>query len=661
MKATALIVLVAGTLQCWGFQGITPTTVITGHTPPPKTRVESPPSELSMGLFDVSFLTDFVPDLRLLKYIQLIVADPENTPILLSAVSSFLVLAGISWTTPPPSSVSSMTSSYGYAAVANEGSMTTTTTTSYQATLMETDVYGQQRRSVRGMSARNSPRAAKLPAIQGEDRYKPLSYGPMSRPGETSPLKTIVKASASTVEKPVVAPQQQSSPPKRFTSSPREFVTNSFDGPANPGNKKAFDWVPNVVSSDRGEKVAVPAPRDINQPVTSSLGDNKQLVTPASYAPTVSSSSGASYLESLGGTRSSPKPSSYAPGSGAKGIQVRNGLSSSYLEGMGLGGISNKVSSLRSDVPAVSTPQMAFPGAVQQTGSYLEMIGGGAKMKESSYAPTKASAITKATGNALGSSYFAAMGSGRSAPSTVYQYSPTELAARAAALHPPASAEDDSASISEELLKYSPDSLGSVKSHGSYLDAVGGPTSARKESSYAPTKPSVMTKPMGNAMGSAYFASMEAASTIPPSYSYLLTNDPEPPTAGAMKPYLSSLTKDDPNAKRPSSYAPTKSSVGKMSSTTVGSSYLQMMGQTKSSAMSQSSAEGRAKVSNRPASATKQNTDGTATEAGSYLDGLSGGKQSSLSNKRSFAPTQPSASKKSGTTVGSSYLTSLGR
>ncbi|GAX26975.1 hypothetical protein FisN_9Lh281 [Fistulifera solaris] len=377
-----------------------------------------------------------------------------------------------------------------------------------------------------------------------------------------------------------------------------------------------------------------------------SRGKNKQPITPASYDPTASSSSFGSYLESLGGTKSTPKLSSYAPG--AKGtMQVRNALSNSYLEGVGE--ISNKVMSSRSDVPAVSTPQTAFPGAAQKIGSYLETIGGGAKMKESSYAPTKASIITKATGNALGSPYFAAMG--RSAPTTVYQYSPTELAARAAALQ----AED--VSITVESLPYSTDSPGSAKSQGSYLDTVGGPTSARKESSYAPTKPSVMTKPMGNAMGSAYFASMSAASAIPPSYSYLLTNDPEPPTAGAMKPYLSSLTKDNPNAKRPSSYAPTKSSVGKMSSTTVGSSYLQMMGNTKPSVMS--SAERHVMANRKPASTTQQNTDGT--EAGSYLDGLLGGKQLLLSNKRSFAPTQPSVSMKSGTTVGGSYLTSLGR
>ncbi|GAX11185.1 hypothetical protein FisN_9Hh281 [Fistulifera solaris] len=621
MRRTPLIVLFARTLPCWGFQGITPTTVITGHTPPPKTRVESPPSELSM--VDVSFLTDILPDVRLLKYMQLIVADPENTPILLSALSSFLVLAGISFTTPPP--VSSSTNSYGYAAVTNnEGSMTT----SYQATLTETDVYRQQQRSVRGMSARKSAPAPKLPSMQGEDRYKPLSYGPMSRPGGTSPLKTIVKAS--TVEQSVVAPPKQQ-PPKRFTSSPREF--NSFDGPSNPGNKKSFDWAPKAA----GDNVKVPRVR--KPPVMPSRGDKP----PASYAPTVASSSVGSYLESLGGTPSNLKPSSYAPG--AKGIrQVRNALSNSYLEDMGLGEISNNVKSLRSDVPAKSTSPTAVPGAAQQTGSYLETIGGGsAQTKESSYAPTKASIITKATGNALGSSYFAAMG--RSAPTTVYQYSPTELAARAAALQ----AEDDS--ISEK--PYSPESPGSVKSQGSYLDTVGGPTSARKESSYAPTKPSVMTKPMGNAMGSAYFASMSAA--IPPSYSYLLTNDPEPPTAGAMKPYLSSLTKDDPNAKRPSSFAPTKSSVGKMSSTTVGSSYLQMMGSKKSSA----SAEGRVMANHMPA--TQRNRDSTATEAGSYLDGLSGGKQSSMSKKPSFAPTQPSASKKSGTTVGSSYLNSLGR
>lgn len=698
MKTIALIVLATGLLPTLGFQGIAKTTPMTGQTPPPKSRVEPPASELSMGFLpDVSFFTDLMPDVRVLRYIQLTLADSENVPIILSAVSSFLVIAGI-WSTTPtdgdstvPSGQSSpsFSSNLGYAS-ADTGSSV------YQATLMEpptarestTIPYGQQRSfsRARGMNARGAtgyipPQAAKLPAMQGEARYKPLSYAPMTRPGGISPLKTILTASSSTLEntETIVAatPKQQEVPPKRFSSSKRD-VTNSFDGPINPSNKRAFDWVSSQVPSiERAGSTSILSTETRPPPYLKPLSNDqgKQSLKPTSYAPTeslslsASTTSASSYLESLGGGGSKLKPSSYAPTkSSVTTMQTGNILGNSYFQALS-SATPSAPSGSSAELPAApisQAPSPLSPGAAQLPGavSYLESIGGGARMKESSYAPTKASVIRKETGNALGSSYFAAMGSGRSAPTTFYQYSPAEIAARAALNPTVTSADIPSASLPQD--SYSPDSLGSSDSQGSYLDTVGGTISKAKESSYAPTKPSVMTKPMGNAMGSTYLSSMG----VP----YFSPEEPEPPTAGAMKSYLSTLTKENPSGARPASYAPTKSKVGKMSSTTVGSSYLQSMGKSSFSTRSEFSVDPGApspSPSSNPirsstlssASVASQtvHSDTPAIEARSYLEQLSGGKQSSLPEKRSFAPTQPCVSKKSGTTIGSSYLSSIGR
>ena len=311
------------------------------------------------------------------------------------------------------------------------------------------------------------------------------------------------------------------------------------------------------------------------------------------FAASPASAMRSNYMDSIAGG-SAAKPPSGSPFLPKKPVAVPPPVNGGYLGNVAQ---ANGVPANGTPVP----PSYSSPasGAPATTGSYLEQMGGGAKSfassgPKTSYAPTKSNVNKKSGGSGFGS-YLDGFGSGSGSASPA-QPSYNSPSAQSA---PPANT-------------------------GSYLEQMAGgarSASSGPKTSYAPTKSNVSQKSGGSGFGS-YLDGFGSAAPAQPSYS----------AAPAQPSYSSQPAAPIANSGPKTSYAPTKSQVGRKSGGSGMGSYLDHVGS--SGAPSQHSYNG--------ASAQPQQAAAPAANAGSYLEQMGGGASSYASSgpKTSYAPTK---------------------